>query len=194
MCLNPQLLITRWWGLVLLFFRLYPLWGWCLPSIGLSFPLVKLCHLQAPWSLPPSIGFARSAEGLRFRLAEHPQPLLRDIFKIPLMCMLRHWFRSLCDGIHFGKESCAVRHPRDSPGGTCVGRPCPALHSRPQAAGVRQGSCPDWACGLRTGLCFEALCCCLGNHTKPFPPEILLCLRLEQARVYTVSTHTVDSG
>ena len=33
MCLNPQLLITRWWGLVLLFFRLYPLWGWCLPSI-----------------------------------------------------------------------------------------------------------------------------------------------------------------
>ena len=78
---------------------------------------------------------------------------------------------------------------RDSPVGTCVGRPRPALHSWPQAAGVRQGSCPDWACGLRIGLCFEARWCCLGNHTKSFPPEVLLCLRPAQARVYTVSTH-----
>lgn len=188
MCLNPYLLITRWWGAVLLFFRLYSLWGWCSPSIELSFPLVKLCHLQAPRGLPPSIGSARSAEGLHFGLAEHPQPLLRDIFKIPLMCTLRHWFRSLWDGIRFGKESCAVRHPRQPRGHVCrKALPCAAFSA---SGGWGQTGLVSWlACGLRTGLCFEARWCCLGNHTKSFPPEVLLCLRPAQACVYTVSIH-----
>ena len=142
-------------GVGLLFFRLYPLWGPCSPSSKLPFPLVKLCHFQAPLSFPPSIGFTRWAEGLPFRLAAGPQPLLRDIFKIPLMCTLPHWLGSLCDGIRFGKESGAVCQPRDSP----VGMEGPALPCLLglRRLGCREGSWPDWACELRMA---SALNCC----------------------------------